>query len=97
MSATHCIISSVVVLLVLRQIREARLDLASLLLPVALVSGAAAYYLHPVPTAGNDVLLDLTLGAAGALPGALCAPAARIRRGTAGVALVRAGWLAGIL
>jgi hypothetical protein len=37
MSATHNIISSVVVLLVLRQIREARLDLASLLLPVALV------------------------------------------------------------
>ena len=53
MSATHYIISSVVVLLVLRQIRQARLDLASLLLPVALVGGAAAYYLHPVPTAGQ--------------------------------------------
>ena len=51
MNATGYIINSILVLLVLRQIRETRLDLVSLVLPVVLVGAAAAYYLHSVPTA----------------------------------------------
>jgi hypothetical protein len=71
-NATGYIINAILVLLVLRQIRESRLDLISLVLPVVLVAGAAAYYLRSVPTAGNDVTLDLTLAAAGAVLGIGC-------------------------
>jgi hypothetical protein len=62
-NATGYIINAILVLLVLRQIRESRLDLASLVLPVVVVAGAAAYYLRTIPAAGNDIALDLTLAA----------------------------------
>lgn len=97
MNATGYIINAILVLLVLRQIRETRLDLLSLVLPVVLVAGAAAYYLRSVPAAGNDIALDLTLGAAGAALGIGCAMATRMRRGADGVALARAGALAAVL
>ena len=97
MNATGYIINAILVLLVLRQIRESRLDLISLVLPVVLVAGAAAYYLRSVPTAGNDVTLDLTLAAAGAVLGICCGLATHMRRGNDGVALARAGWLAAVL
>jgi hypothetical protein len=101
-SVTDYIINAILVLLVLRQMRENRLDLVSLVLPVLLVGAAAAYYLHSVPTAGNDIPLDLTLAAAGAILGVACALTTRVRRGPDGVALSRAGvaaailWVAGI-
>jgi hypothetical protein len=101
-SATDYIVNAVLVLLVLRQIRERRLDLASLVLPIVLVGAAAAYYLHSVPMAGNDIALDLTLAAVGAILGLACALSTRMRRGADGVALARAGvaaailWVAGI-
>jgi hypothetical protein len=96
-NATGYIINSILVLLVVRQIRQTRLGLVNLILPVLLVAGAAAYYLRSVPTAGNDLALDITLAAVGAVLGALCAVATRIRRGADGVALARAGWIAAIL
>jgi hypothetical protein len=96
-NATGYIINAILVLLVLRQIRESRLDLISLVLPVALVAGAAAYYLRAVPAAGNDIALDLTLAAAGAALGIGCAMATRMRRGGDGVALARAGGVAAVL
>lgn len=96
MSATDYIINGILVLLVLRQIRENRLTWQTLVLPVVLVAAAAAYYLRSVPTAGNDVALDVTLAATGALLGALCALATHMRRGADGVVLARAGWLAAI-
>jgi hypothetical protein len=97
MNATGYVINAILVLLVLRQIRESRLDLISLVLPVALVAGAAAYYLRAVPTAGNDIALDLTLAATGAALGIGCAMATRMRRGGDGVALARAGGVAAVL
>jgi hypothetical protein len=97
MSATDYVINAILVLLVLRQIRERRLDLVSLVLPVVLVGAAAAYYLRSVPTAGNDMALDLTLAAAGAILGVACALTTRMRRGADGVALARAGMVAAIL
>lgn len=97
MNATGYIINSILVLLVLRQIRETRLDLANLVLPVLLVGAAAAYYLHSVPTAGHDVLLDVTLGSVGLALGTLCALATRLRRGPDGTALAKAGIIAAVL
>jgi len=96
-NATGYIINAILVLLVVRQIRESRLDLLSLVLPVVLVAGAAAYYLRIIPTSGNDIALDLTLAATGAALGALCALATRLRRGSDGIALARAGALAAVL
>jgi len=96
-NATGYIINIILVLLVLRQIRETRLDLVSLILPVVLVGGAAVYYLHSVPTAGHDVLLDVTLGSVGLALGVLCALATRLRRGPDGTALAKAGVIAAIL
>jgi hypothetical protein len=97
MNATDYLINAVLVLLVLRQIRETRLTWQILLLPVLIVIGAACYYLRSVPTAGNDIVLDLTLAAVGATLGGLCALATRLRRGADGTPLSRAGWIAAIL
>ena len=97
MNATDYLINAALVLLVLRQIRETRLTWQILLLPVLIVVGAAAYYLRSVPTAGNDLLLDVTLAAAGAALGGLCALFTRLRRGADGTPLSRAGWIAAIL
>jgi hypothetical protein len=96
-NATGYIINAILVLLVIRQIRETRLDLSNLVLPVLLVGAAAAYYLRSVPTAGHDVLLDVTLGSIGLVLGALCALATRVRRGTDGTALAKAGVVAAVL
>jgi hypothetical protein len=102
MSGIDYIINGILVLLVLRQIRGSRLDLVNLVLPVVLVGGAAAYYLHSVPTAGNDLVLDLALAGAGAALGFLCALATRVWRGSDGVPMAKAGgiaaflWVAGI-
>jgi hypothetical protein len=97
MNATDYLINAVLVLLVLRQIRETRLTWQIMLLPVLIAVGAAAYYLHSVPTAGNDIVLDLTLAAVGATLGGLCALATHLRRGADGVPLSRAGWVAAVL
>jgi hypothetical protein len=94
---TGYIINAILVLLVVRQIRERRLDLQSLVLPLILVGVAAANYLHTIPTRGNDVVLDLTLIAIGITLGTLCAMTTHLRPGSDGVALAHAGWLAASL
>jgi hypothetical protein len=102
MSAMDYLINSVLVLLVVRQILGTRLTLQALLLPVAIVAGAVVYYHPSVPTAGHDVVLDVTLGAAGLVLGALCGLATHLRRGADGVPVAKAGavaaalWVAGI-
>jgi len=97
MNATDYLINAALVLLVLRQVRETRLTWQILLLPVLIVVGAACYYLRSVPTAGNDLLLELTLAGTGAALGGLCALFTRLRRGVDGTPLSRAGWVAAIL
>lgn len=94
MSTTDYIINAVLVLLVVRQIRERRLDLRGFLLPAVLVYVAARHYLHAVPTGGNDLSLIALLASAGLVLGFLCARFTHLRVGDDGVALGRAGWLA---
>lgn len=94
MSATDYIINSILVLLVVRQIYGTRLTPQALVLPVALVAAAVAYYHPSVPTGGNDVVVYVALGAAGVVLGALCALATHMRRGPDGAAVAKAGWLA---
>jgi hypothetical protein len=69
MTTTDWIIDIALVLIVFRQLREERLTVRTILLPVALMSWAGFTYLHSVPTAGNDWVLIGLLTAVGAVFG----------------------------
>jgi hypothetical protein len=91
---TMYVINAILVLLVIRQIREHPLDLRSLAGPVLAVGTVAVLFLRSVPSGGNDVLLETACVAAGAAMGALAGLTTHLRRGDDGRALARAGWLA---
>ncbi len=97
MSSTDYLINAVLVLLVVRQLRERRLDLASLLLPVGMVAFAAEHFLKTIPTGGDDVALIAAGVLTGAALGTGAAFATRLRVGADGVALARATGLAALL
>jgi hypothetical protein len=88
------VINAILVLLVVRQIRERPLDLRNLAVPVLAVGAAAILFLHSVPGGGNDLPLELVCTAAGAVMGGLAGLFTQLRRGGDGQALGRAGWLA---
>ena len=96
-TATMYVINAVLVLMVIRQIREHPLDLRSLAVPVLAVGAAAALFLHSVPVSGNDILLELACVAVGATMGALGGLTTKLRRSADGRALGRAGWIAASL
>ena len=91
------LINAILVLLVVRQIREHRLDLRILAVPVLAVGAAAILFLHSVPVRGNDIPLELICVSAGAVMGGLAGLATYLRRGSDGRGLGRAGWLAASL
>ncbi|MFE7316513.1 hypothetical protein ACFU7T_25980 [Streptomyces sp. NPDC057555] len=91
----YCV-SGILVLLVVRQVRGSRLDLINLVLPVVLVSATALYYLRSVPTAGNDLVLDLVMAGSGAALGVLCGLTTRLRRKADGI-YAKAGFTAAAL
>jgi hypothetical protein len=93
-TTTMYVINAILVLMVIRQIREHPLDLRSLAGPVLAVGTAAVLFLHSVPGGGNDILLETACVAAGATMGALAGLTTHLRRDGAGRALGRAGWLA---
>jgi len=89
MTTTDYVINIALIALVLMQIRDRKMDLRSLLLPVVAVAGAALYYLKGVPTTGNDVLLDIVTGTV--------ALTTRVWRGEDGIAHAKAGAVAATL
>jgi hypothetical protein len=101
-AARHCdgmninmyVINAILVLMVVRQIREHQLDLRALAFPVLAVGCAAVFFLHSVPGGGNDISLELICVSAGAAMGAVGGLATGLRRGADGRPLGRAGWLA---
>jgi hypothetical protein len=96
------LINALLILLVIRQIREHPLDARALAVPVLAVAAAAVMFLHAVPAAGSDLTLDLACGSAGAAMGAIGGLATRLRPGPGGRPLGRAGvlaagmWIAGV-
>jgi hypothetical protein len=88
------VINAILVLMVIRQIREHPLDLRSMAGPVLAVGAAAVLFLHSVPGGGNDVVLELACVATGAAMGAVGGLTTKLRLGSDGRALGRAGWLA---
>jgi hypothetical protein len=102
MNINMYVINAILVLMVVRQIREHSLDLRSLAVPVLAVGAAAVMFLHSVPGGGNDIALELLGVSAGAAMGAVGGLATRLRRAADGRALGRAGalaagmWVAGV-
>ncbi len=94
MNMNMYLINAILVLMVVRQIREHRLDLRALAIPVLAVGAAAVFFLHSVPGGGNDIALELLGVLAGAAMGAIGGLATRLRLGADGRPAVRAGWLA---
>ena len=96
------VINAILVLMVVRQIREHSLDLRALAVPVLAVGAAAVMFLHSVPGGGNDIALELLGVSAGVAMGAIGGLATRLRRGADGRPLGRAGalaagmWVAGV-
>jgi len=93
MNLTDYLVDSALILLVLRQIKEKRMDLHFVLLPLILVGIAAHSYLHSIPTAGNDLVLIVALGAIGTSFGLASALTTRVRADGGAHALARASFI----
>src|SRR5258707_11946322 len=81
MSINMYVINAILVLLVVRQIREHQLDLRALAVPVLAVGAATVMFLHSVPGGGSDIALDLLCLSAGAALGAAGGLATHLRVG----------------
>ena len=94
MTLTDYLVDSLLVLLVVRQIREARWDRRAIVLPLVITAYVVYTYVHSIPTSGNDLLLITGLTLVGVLSGTISALATRVRTDGGRYALVRAGWIA---
>jgi ABC-type Co2+ transport system permease subunit len=94
MTFSDYLLDSVLVLLVLRQIREARLDRRAILLPLGIVAVVAHSYLKAIPTTGNSLVLVTGLTAIGVFFGLISAMTTRVRTDGQPHVLVKAGWAA---
>jgi len=87
------IVNAILILLVIRQIREHPMDLRGLAGPVLAVGAAAVFFLRSVPAGGNDLLLELACVTAGAVMGLLSGWFTHLRRDRDGQVLGHAGWV----
>jgi hypothetical protein len=92
MNINMYVINAILILMVIRQIREHPLDARSLAAPV--LAAGAVLFLHSVPADGNDLALELACVLGGAVMGAIGGLATRLRLGADGRPLGRAGVLA---
>jgi hypothetical protein len=94
MTTFDYILNALFVLVVLRQARERRLDVRSVVVPLVVVFFVVHQYVHSLPTAGNDLVLVGLLTLVGLSLGVLCGLATHVRV-LDGAALTQVGWLAG--
>ncbi len=92
MTTTDYLIDSLLVLLILLQIKERPLTDKALLRPLIILGVAVATYFNGFPTAGNDLVLVGTLALIGGAIGVASGQTVFMRRGEHGEALARAGW-----
>lgn len=90
MTITDYLLDTTLILIVLRQIKERRMDLKFVLMPLIIVAIAARSYLHSIPTGGNDLVLIGTLAALGGAFGLASALTTRVRHDGGAHALARA-------
>lgn len=79
MTTSDWVLDTVLILIVFRQLRESRLTVRTILLPLGIVGFAASHYLHGIPTAGNDLALIAGFTALGAVFGILGGLLTRLR------------------
>lgn len=94
MTFTDYLFDSLLVLLVLRQLRESRLDAKSVLLPLGIIGWVVRTYLHTIPTGRNDLVLVTGLTLVGVVFGLVSALTTRVRTDGGRYALIKAGWVA---
>ena len=92
MTSTDYIIDSLLVLLVLLQIREQKLTTKTIIRPLILVGVAVVNYLHGIPTAGNDLELTAAFGLLGIVLGSASGLTMLMHRRDDGAVSARAGW-----
>jgi hypothetical protein len=97
MTITDYLINGIFVLVVLRQVRERRLDARSVIAPLALVVFVATHYVHAIPSQGGDLGLVGALTAAGLALGVLGGFTTHVRADEDGNSWARVGWAAGLL
>jgi hypothetical protein len=95
MTTTDYLINAVFVVFVLLMTRERRVDLRSLLVPLAIVVSVGQHYIHSIPTAGSDLVLVGLVTGLGLAMGVAAGFATHVRLADDGVALSRVGWIAG--
>jgi hypothetical protein len=96
MTTTDYLIDSILVLLVLFQIKERPLTSRQLIRPLVILGVAVATYLHGIPTQGNDLVLVGLLAVAGAAIGIASGVTVILHHKADGVVTFRSGWLSGI-
>jgi hypothetical protein len=89
MTTTDWIIDIALILIVFRQLREEKLSFRTILIPVLIMGWAASNYLHGLPTAGNDVALELAFTGLGVVFGLAGGFLTRVRY-DAGKVLIKA-------
>jgi hypothetical protein len=95
MNISDYLIDSVLVLLVLIQIKERPMTRKALIRPLVILSIAVVNYLHGIPTHGNDLVLVGVLALVGGLIGVASGTTAIFARRSDGVITLRSGWLSG--
>ncbi len=96
MTLTDYLLNLALVGLVYIQIKGHKITVVRLLVPLGAVAYAATQYLHSVPTAGNDLVLEAGLAAIGCALGVLAGLATSVRPVDDG-AFAKAGPLAAFL
>jgi hypothetical protein len=95
MTNTDYLIDSLLVLLVLLQIKERRLTSRQLIRPLVILGVAVATYLHGVPTQGNDLPLLGVFAVVGGLIGVASGVTVIMSRSSDGAVTFRSGWRSG--
>ena len=94
MTFSDYLLDTVLILLVVRQVREARLDRRAILLPLGIVAFVAHSYLKSIPLHGNNVALIAGLTGLGVAFGAISAMNTRVRSDGGRYPLVKANMVA---
>lgn len=92
MSTSSYIIDSVLVLLVLLQVKEKKMGTKQLIRPLIILGIAVANYFTNIPTQGNDLLLIVSISAIGAAIGIASGVTAIMRKSQEGIVTIRSGW-----
>lgn len=96
MTTTDYLLNAFLIGLVVLQVRGHRVTRLRLIIPVVVTVWVASQFLHGIPTAGNDLVLEIGGAAAGAVLGVLAGVATSVRRDGPG-AFAKAGGLAAVL